>query len=123
MEVVNIVLNVHNNDYLEVMKPCGRADGLILTGELIWLGDYGELYDVGKPHVWVSARLPLRSRGASRRLMTYDQLFIDIFFYVNLMKETFAFRSQRPPPPSWMGPSDVQRRTSTMSTSLAHDAT
>ena len=122
MEQVVIVYNDRDNGYLEAMRPCGRADGLILIGELILQSDCDVLYDVDTLHVWVSARLPLVGRGTSRRL-TFDQLFIDIFSHVNLMKETFAFRSQRQPPPSWMKPSDVQRRISTMSTSLAHGAT
>jgi len=36
LDLVDILFNVHNNDYLEVMNPCGKEDGLILTSELIW---------------------------------------------------------------------------------------
>ena len=100
MDLVDIVSFVHNNDYLEVMNPCGKEDGLILTSELIWQRDYGEPFNDGKPHVRVSARLPLRSRGALRRLMIFDQLFIDTFFSPSLTTATSACPSPRRPPPS-----------------------
>ena len=122
MEQVDIVCNVLDNDYLEAMKPCGRADGLILIGELILLSGCDVLYDGDTLHAWVSARLPLRSRGTSRRLI-FDLPFIGIFFYANMTQENFEFLSPRSRPLSlWKRP-DVQRRSSTMSTSLALDAT
>ena len=122
MEQVDIVCNVLDNDYLEAMRPCGRADGLILIGGLILQSDCDVLYDVDTLHVWVSARLPLRSRGTSRRL-TSDKLFIGIFFYANMTKENFEFLSPRLPPLSLGRQSGAPRRTSTMSTNLALDAT
>ena len=122
MEQVDIVCNVLDIDYLEAMRPCGRADGLIQIGELILQSDCDVLYDVDTLHVWVSARLPLGSRGTSRRL-TFDQLFIDIFFYANMMKATYVYLIPRLPPLSLRRQSDAPRRTSTMSTSQALDAT
>ena len=122
MEQVDIVCNVLDIDYLEAMRPCGRADGLIQIGELILQSDCDVLYDVDTLHVWVSARLPLRSRGTSRRLI-FDLLFIGIFFYANMTKATYVYLSPRSPPRSLWRRLDAQRRTSTMSTSLALDAT
>jgi hypothetical protein len=123
LDLVDILYIVHNNDYLEVMNPCGREDGSILTSELIWLRDCGEPFNGGKLHVRVSARLPLMSRGASSCLMIFDQLFIDIFFSPSLTTATSACPSPRRPPPSLMRPSESLRRTSTMFTSLTQDAT
>ena len=122
MELVVIVYNERDNDYLEAMKPCGRADGLIPIGELILQSDCGVLYDVDKLHVWVSARLRLVSRGTSRRLI-FDQLFIGIFFYANMTQENFEFLSPRSPLLSLWRLSEAPRRISTTSTSLALDAT
>ena len=122
MEQVVIVYFVHDNDYLEAMKPRGRVNGLIRISELILQSDCDVLYDVDTLHVWVSARLPLRSRGTSRRL-TFDRLFIDIFFYANMMTENFEFLIPRLLPLSLRRQSDAPRRTSTTSTSLALDAT
>ena len=56
-------------DYLEAMKPCGRADGLILIGELILQSGCDVLYDVNMLHAWVSARLPSEEQ---RNLETSD---------------------------------------------------
>ena len=56
MEQVVTVINVLDNDYLEAMRPCGRADGLIPIGGLILLSGYDVFYDGGALHAWVSAR-------------------------------------------------------------------
>ena len=122
MEQVVTVCNVLDNDYLEAMRPCGRADGLILTSGLILLSGCDVLYDVDALHVWVSARLLLRSRGTSRRLI-FDLPFIGIFFYANMTQENFEFLSPRSPPLSLWKRLELQRRISTTSTNLALDAT
>ena len=66
MEQIVTLCNGLGNVYLEAMKLCGRANGLIQIGELILRSDCDVLYDVDTPHVWVSARLRLRTRGTSR---------------------------------------------------------
>ena len=96
MDLIGIPYNVHNNDFLVVMRLCGEHAGLIQTSELTLQSDCGENLNDGKPHVWVSARLPLNNRGASRCRLISGQRCIDTFLSANLLTETFAFLSPKP---------------------------